>query len=56
MDKEQSYRWLRFGDFKGGSESTIVAAQDQALNTNCFKKKFKKKKLKYNVDYVKNTE
>jgi hypothetical protein len=40
VDKEQSYRWLKFGDIKGDTESTAVAAQDQALSTNCFKKKF----------------
>jgi hypothetical protein len=26
VDKEQSYRWLKFGDIKGETESTIVAA------------------------------
>ena len=36
---EQSYRWLKSGDIKGETESTIVAAQDQAINTNYFKKK-----------------
>jgi hypothetical protein len=34
VDKEQSYRWLKFGDIKGETESTIVAAQDQAVSTN----------------------
>jgi hypothetical protein len=34
MDKEQSYRWLKFGDIKRETESTIVAAQDQAISTN----------------------
>jgi hypothetical protein len=34
MDKEQSYRQLKFGDIEGETESTIVAAQDQAINTN----------------------
>jgi hypothetical protein len=28
VDKEQSYLWLQFGDIKGETESTIVAAQD----------------------------
>jgi hypothetical protein len=36
VDKEQSYLWLKFGDIKGETESTIVAAQDQAISTNCF--------------------
>jgi hypothetical protein len=33
-----SYRWLKFGDIKGETESTIVAAQDQAITTNYFKR------------------
>jgi hypothetical protein len=28
MDKEQSYLWLKFGDIKGETESTVVAAQN----------------------------
>jgi hypothetical protein len=40
--KEQSYRWLKFGDIKRETESTIVAAQDQAVSTNCFKRKILK--------------
>jgi hypothetical protein len=34
VDKEQSYRWLKFGDIKGETESIIVAAQDQTISTN----------------------
>jgi hypothetical protein len=52
VDKEQSYRWLKFGDIKGETESTIVAAQDQAISTNYFKRKI----LKVDADYVKNTK
>jgi hypothetical protein len=37
--KEQYYRWLKFGDIKGETESVIMAAQDQAINTNYFKNK-----------------
>jgi biopolymer transport protein ExbB/TolQ len=37
VDIEQSYRWLKSGDFKGETGSTIVAAQDQAISSNCFK-------------------
>jgi len=33
VDNEQSYRWLKFGDIKGETESTIVASQDQAIST-----------------------
>jgi hypothetical protein len=40
IDKEQSYRWLKFGDIKGETESVIMAAQDQTIITNYFKKKF----------------
>jgi hypothetical protein len=39
VDKEQFYRWLKFGDIKGETESTIVAAQDQAGSRNYFKRK-----------------
>ena len=35
----KSYRWLKSGDIKGETESTIVAAQDQAISTNYFKNK-----------------
>jgi hypothetical protein len=40
IHKEQSYRWLKFGDIKGETECVIMAAQDQEINTNYFKKKF----------------
>jgi hypothetical protein len=33
------YQWLKFGDIKGETESTIVAAQDQAISTNYFENK-----------------
>jgi len=39
VDIEQSYRWLKPGDIKGETESTIVAAQDQAISTKYFKNK-----------------
>jgi len=42
VDIEQSYRWLKSGDIKGEIESTIVAAQDQAVSTNSFKNKIMK--------------
>jgi hypothetical protein len=42
VDKEQSYQWLKLGDIKGKTESTIVAAQDQAISTNYFKRKILK--------------
>ena len=45
MDNEQSYRWLKSGDIKGETESTIVAAQDQAISTNYFKKQILKEEI-----------
>ena len=37
VDTEESYRWLKSGDMKGETESTIVADQNQAISTNYFK-------------------
>jgi hypothetical protein len=45
VDKEQSYRWMKFGDIKGETESTIVAAQDQAISTNYFKRSILKEEI-----------
>jgi hypothetical protein len=39
VDTKQTYRWLKFGDIKGETESLIVVAQDQALGINYFKNK-----------------
>jgi hypothetical protein len=44
VEKEQSYRWLKFGDIEGETESTIVAAQDQTISTNYFTRKILKKR------------
>jgi hypothetical protein len=44
-DIEQSYCWLKSGDIKGEIESTIVAAQDQAISTNYFKNKVLKEEI-----------
>ena len=44
MDNEQSYQWLKFGDIKGETESTTLAAQDQVISTNYFKNKILKEK------------
>jgi hypothetical protein len=52
VGKEQSCRWLKFGDVKGQVEMTLVAAQDRTLSTNRCKKKI----LKVKTDYVKNTK
>ena len=45
VDIEQSFRWLKCGDIKGETESTIVAAQDQAISTNYFKNKILKEEI-----------
>ena len=37
VDIEQLFRRLKSDDIKGETESTIVAAQDQAISTNYFK-------------------
>jgi hypothetical protein len=36
VDNEHLYRWLKFGDIKGETGSTIVAAKDQAVSMNSF--------------------
>jgi hypothetical protein len=36
---------MKIGDIKGETESTIVAAQDQAVSTNYFKRKIMKEKI-----------
>jgi hypothetical protein len=54
VDNEQSYRWLKFGDIKGETESTIVAAQDQRISKNHFKNKNLKEKLIANAGYINN--
>ena len=43
VDIEQSYRWLKSGDIKG--ETTIVAAEEQAISTNYFKNKILKEEI-----------
>jgi len=45
VDIEHSYHWLKFGDIKGETESTIVTAQDQAISTNYFKNKILKEEI-----------
>ena len=42
VDNERSYQWLKSGDIKGETESTIVATQDKAMSTNYFKIKILK--------------
>jgi len=56
VDIEQSYRWLKSGDIKGETESTIVAAQDQAINTNYFKNKICKEEIESKCQLCKQHE
>ena len=56
VDIEQSYRWLKYGDIKGETESTIVAAQDQAISTNYFKKIILKKEIESKFRLCKQNE
>jgi len=43
-DTEQSCQWIKFEDIKGKTESTIVAAQGQAIIKNYFKNTILKEK------------
>ena len=54
MDNEQWCQWLKFGDIKGETESTIAGAQVQAISTNSFKIKFWGKEVTVNAGYVNN--
>ena len=45
VDIEQSYRYLKSVDSKGETESTVGAAQDQAISTNYFKNKISKEEI-----------
>jgi hypothetical protein len=42
VDNEQSYQWLKFGNIKGETENTILAAQDLVISKNYFKNKILK--------------
>ena len=54
MDNEQLYQWLKFGDIKGETGITIVAAQDQESIQIALKTKFWRKKLAANAGYRNN--
>jgi hypothetical protein len=45
MSKEESRRWLKIGDIKGEKESIIMAAEDQEIGINYFKKKIFKQEI-----------
>ena len=56
VDTEQSYRWLKSGDIKGETGSTIVAAQDQAISTDYFKNKILKEEIESKCQLCKQHE
>ncbi|KAF2902349.1 hypothetical protein ILUMI_03840 [Ignelater luminosus] len=45
IDKERTYEWLRKEELIGETESLIIAAQDQAINTRCHKKNILKQNI-----------
>jgi len=56
VDIEQSYRWVKSGHIKGETESTIVAAQDQAISTNYFKNKISNEEVESKCQLCKQHE
>jgi len=54
VDIEQSYRWLKSGDIKGETESTIIAAQDQAISKNYVKNKILKEEIESKCRFLSN--
>jgi hypothetical protein len=40
VNKEQSCPWLKFGDIKVETGSTVVAAKDRALSETALRKEF----------------
>ena len=56
VDIEQSHHWLKSGDIKGETESTIVAPQDQAISTNYFKNKILKEEFESKCQLCKQHE
>jgi hypothetical protein len=54
ISEEDTFLWLSEGDLKAETESEIVAAQDQALQTKYRAKKYRKQKKIANADYVTN--
>jgi len=56
VDIEQSYCWLKSGNIKEETESTIVAAQDQAISTNYFKNKIMREEIESKCQLCKQHE
>jgi hypothetical protein len=49
VDRKKSYSWVEFGDIKGETWSTIVAAEDKAMSKNYFKNKILKEETDVNA-------
>jgi hypothetical protein len=56
VDTEQSHRWLKYGDIKRETESTVVAAQDRAISRNYFKNKIFKEEIESKCRLCKQNE
>ena len=56
VDMEQACHWLKSSDINGGTESTIVAAQDQAIGTNYLKNKILKEEIESKCQLCKQHE
>jgi hypothetical protein len=56
VDIEKSCRWLKSGDIKGETESTIVTAQDQAISLNYFKNKILREEIESKCQLCKEHE
>ena len=56
VDIEQPHRWLKSGDVKGETKSTLVAAQDQAIGTNYCKNKILKEEIESKCQLCKQYE
>ena len=51
VSSDQCWAWLQNGDWKRGTESLIVASQNQSIRANLVKAK-KSKKVDESVDYI----
>ena len=54
ISEEDTFLWLSKGDLKAETESEIVAAQDQALQTKYYTKKYWAQKQIANADFANN--
>ena len=54
ISEEDTFLWLWKGDLKAETESEIVAAQDQALQTKYYATKILTQKQRANADFANN--